>query len=355
MTSFAEFQGFNAELAALIRAGIPLESGIASLEQSASGGLAALSQRVQDRLRQGRTLVEALRQEEGHFSEAYLATVEAALRADELPAALDALATFGRTTEDVRQHIRVALLYPKIVAVMAYLLFAIFLRFAFNRWFQVMEDFGYPMTGFIGVVHALWQLPNYVFVLIPIAAWIVIQIGLGLWSTWAAGSHAGMLSSRELMRRGFWLPGVRGIYDALSVSQVCGLLSLLLRHNVPLGEALALVSRASTNSTFANSLAAMAMGVQSGKSLQAVAATADLPWLLRETLLTLGQSSQLAEGLHQAATVYRRRALRRADLVQRYAPIALTVVIGGSIAMLYALTVIIPLRTMFGDLMSNWS
>jgi type II secretory pathway component PulF len=76
---------------------------------------------------------------------------------------------------------------------------------------------------------------------------------------------------------------------------------------------------------------------------------------LRETLLTLGRSPQLADGLQQAAVVYQRRALRRADSVQRYTPIVLTVVVGGSIVLIYALMVIIPLKTMFGELMSNWS
>ncbi len=356
MTSFAEFQGFNAELAALIRAGVPLESGLAALERSEAGGLAALSQRVQQRLSEGRTLVEALRQEKGHFSEAYLATVEAALRADQLPAALESLAQFGRTTEAIRQQIRLALLYPKIVTVMAYILFATLLRAAFGRWFTVLqEEYGYAMTGFVGALNWLWQAPNVWFVVAPVVIWVLLQIVVGFVSRVLAGSHAGGLSNRELIRRGFWLPGVAGVYDALSSSQVCGLLSLLIRHHVPLGEALLLVGRAATSGRFANGLMAMAGAVQSGRNLKEAVAVADLPWLLSETLLTLGGSPQLVEGLDQAAAVYQRRAMRRADLIQRYAPVALTVFVGGSIVLVYTLSVIIPFRAMIYDVMSNWS
>ncbi len=355
MTSFADFQGFNAELAALIRAGVPLESGLAAMERSEGSGLAALSQRVQDRLSQGRTLIDALRQEEGHFSEAYLATVEAALRADELPAALDSLAAFGRTAEDVRQQLRIAMLYPTIVAVVAYVLFATFLRIAFVHLFEIMNDFGYAMTGFLGLLHWVWGLPNLLFVIAPLVAWVVLRILMGGISKWAAGSHASGQTTGELIRRGFWLPGVTGIYDVLTTSQVCQLLSLLLRHKVPLAESLALVGRAATSGRFADGLSEMAAAVQSGRSLAEAAANARLPWLLRETLVTLGGSPQLVAGLDQAAVVYYRRALRRADFVQRYAPIALTVIVGGGVVLIYALTVIVPLRTMFGDLMSNLS
>lgn len=355
MASFAEFQNFNAELAALIRAGVPLESGLTAMERSPGSGLAALSRRVQDRLNQGRTLVESLRQEEGHFSETYLATVEAALRADELPAALDSLTAFGRAAEDIRQQIRVSLVYPRIVVILAYVLFATFLRIALGRWFELMQEFGYAPTGFLKVIQTIWQWPDYMFFLTPIGIYVVLRIVMGLYSRWIAGGHSGGLSGRELVRRGFWLPGVKGIYDDLAASQVSSLLSLLLRHNVPLVEALNLVSRAATSGRFSHGLASMAQAVQAGQSLSEAVARAELPWLLRETLLTLGRSPQLAEGLQQAAVVYQRRALRKADNVQRYTPVVLTVLVGGGIVLVYALTVIIPLKTMFGELMSNWS
>lgn len=356
MTSFAEFQEFNAELAALIRAGVPVESGLGALESQDGRGLATLSQRIQTRLTEGRTLIDALRQEEGHFSEAYVATVEAALRADQLPAALESLAQFGRTTESIRQQIRIALLYPKIVVVMAYILFATLLRFSFGRWFQVLhEEYGYQMTGFAGLLDWLWRLPNVWFLVIPVVIWVLLTIVVGFVSRLFAGSHAAGLSNRELMRRGFWLPGVAKVYDLLASSQVCGLLGLLVRHNVPLAEALPLVGRAATSGRFANGLIAMAGAVQSGRSMKEAVAVADLPWLLRETLLTLGGSTQLADGLDQAAAVYQRRAVRQADLVQRYAPVVLTVFVGGGIVLVYALSVIIPFRTMIQDVMSNWS
>lgn len=356
MASFAEFQEFNAELAALIRAGVPVESGLAALERGDRRGLSGLSQRVSLRLSEGRTLVDALRQEEGHFSDAYLAAVEAALRADQLPKALDALAQFGRVTDSIGQQIRIALLYPKIVAVMAYVLFATFLRYSFGRWFFVLEhDYGYAMTGFVGALNWLWQIPNVWFVVAPVVIWIGLRLIAGFVSRMFAGPHAANVSTRELIRRGFWLPGVTKVYDNLASSQVCGLLSLLIRHRVPLAEALPLVGRSATSGRFADGLIAMAAAVQSGRSLPDAVAMADLPWLLRETLLTLGGSPQLAEGLDQAAVVYQRRALRQADLIQRYTPVVLTVFVGGGIVLLYTLSVIIPFRVMIHDVISNWS
>ncbi len=356
MTTFTEFQEFNAELAALIRAGVPMESGLAALERGESRGLSALSHRVQGRLSEGRSLIEALQQEEGHFSEAYLATVEASLRADELPRALDSLAEFGRTTDGIRQQLRIALLYPKIVAVMAYVLFATLLRLSFGRWFGVLQtEYHVEMTGIVGVLNWLWQLPNVWFVIAPVVIWIGLRISAGLVGRVLAGAHAAKLSTTEVIRRGFWLPGVTKVYDCLASSQVCGLLSLLVRHRVPLAEALSLVGRAATSGRFAEGLLAMSAAVRSGRSLPDAVAVADLPWLLRETLLTLGGSPQLAEGLDRAAGVYHRRAMRRADLIQRYAPVVLTVFVGGGIVLVYTLSVIIPFKTMIQDVMSNWS
>jgi general secretion pathway protein F len=351
-----DLRAFNMELAALVRAGIPLETGLATLARSGAGQLSELANRIELQLQQGLSLVDALRQEGGAVTPVYLATVEAALRADQLPIALVALTEFGRTSEEIGQRIRLALLYPRIVTVLAYLLFCLMLGTIYPYFHRdLIEDYGVQPSRMMQAFLTLSEHLKIFGVAIPLIL-IVAGLGLKLWiSTVSGADYLPRCDRWQLYRRGFWLPGVRKTYDDVEASLVSGLLALLVRHEVPLAEALRLVAPTSSSRRLADGLELCATAIQSGADLRGLRSIRELPALLRETLVSLAASKRLGDGLDQAALVYQRRAVRRSEWLRTLLPTLAIVVIGGGVALLYCLSVVLPMRWMYLDLFTNIS
>lgn len=356
LTTAAEFQAFNTELAALLRAGLPLEPGLRALANTGRGSLASLSRRVSQQLHEGRSLVDALRSEDSPISATYAATIEAAMRAGELPLALEALGRFGRTGEDIRQRIRLAMLYPRIVMLAAYLLFGIFLSVSYPRFMRfAWEEYGAERSPLIEILDALSGTMTYWFWPAPIVAWLLWQ---GFTMAVSSVNGAGRFETVgvfELARRGFWLPGVARVYDDLEASQVAGLLSLMVRHSVPLPEALELVARSVTSSTLRRGLLEAAAGLRQGAALSAASLVRGLPRFLGETLFSEKTSARLADNLEQAATIYQRRALRHSEWIRVVFPTLVTFIVGGGIVLLYVLAIMLPIRAMYTQIFMHLS
>ena len=110
----------NDEMAALVRAGIPLEQGLTALGQDTPGKLGVLATRLADRLRSGESLAEILQKDELAFPPVWRSVVLAGLRSGHLPAALEGLSQTVRRAADVRRSIAVSLIYPIVVVAIAF-------------------------------------------------------------------------------------------------------------------------------------------------------------------------------------------------------------------------------------------
>ena len=63
----------------------------------------------------------------------------------------------------------------------------------------------------------------------------------------------------------------------------------------------------------------------------------------------------MTAGLEEAATQYRERAIRAAEWYSEYAPILLTLVIGGAVTLAFTLLVFWPYTSLLHDLAEwNW-
>src|SRR3954453_21719550 len=98
-----DFIALNDEIAALVRAGVPLERGLLDVGGDVRGRLGGLATSLGNRLNQGESLPEALEAEGDKFPRVYRAVVDAGLRAGRLPVALEGLATYARGFIELRQ------------------------------------------------------------------------------------------------------------------------------------------------------------------------------------------------------------------------------------------------------------
>jgi general secretion pathway protein F len=146
--SIDQFIALNDELAALVRAGFPLERGLRELGRDIPGALGDTVNVLATRLNHGETLPQALAAEQHRFPGVYRAVVQAGLKAGRLSAALEGLASFARSYADVRRSIGMALIYPLIVLMMAYGLLLFFLLRIVPMFLDTFSFFRRSTEGF---------------------------------------------------------------------------------------------------------------------------------------------------------------------------------------------------------------
>jgi type II secretory pathway component PulF len=344
MASLQELQALNTEMASLARVGVPLELGLSHLSRTLPRRLGSLAGRIASRLQEGRSLVEALHLEGRAVSPTYVAVVEAALEANRLPAALDALAEYGAVVQDMRRRVTLALLYPGIVAVFAYVLFVFFILKVTPTIIATLELSPSNVIPLMQFLEMLWQSSSVWVPLAPIAIILLLTFVSRVLSAAAnvrVDSGGGFLN-------GTWFPGVTGLYADLDRSQSAGLLGLLVDHGIPLPRALRLTAAATRSSRLSGICGRLATGIEQGQSLRTLIEQEDHLAPLIARLFAAGeQEGRLGAALAQAATIYRRRAMRRADWLRTILPPVLVTVVGGGITLLYALTLFLPLRSLW--------
>jgi len=341
MASIHELQALNREMASLARAGVPLELGLYHVSRTLPRRLGTVAGRVSDRLKEGRSLIDALHLEGPAVSPAYVAVVEAALEANRLPDALDAVVEHGTAVQDLRRRIALSLLYPSLVVVLAYGLFWLFVLKVTPTVIATLElapeKIAFPMS----LLRQVWQAAN--------TWWWLAPLGFALLLVFLARLLLAATNVLPAYGHGFfggaWIPGVSRVYADLDRAQVTGLMRLLVERNIPLPKALRLAGAAAESPRLRGALMRLAEGSEHGVALQELVEDEPrLPRLISALFMAGEREGHLADALAQAATIYRRRATRRADWLKTVLTPMLVTLIGGGVTMLYGAALFIPLR-----------
>ena len=331
----------NHEIAALARAGVPLELGLRGLSGSVPSRLGRLTERLADRLSNGQSLIEALEQEGPAVSPVYTAVVGAGLESGRLGEALESLTLSAQIERDARQRVSLALLYPAVVSVIGYALLVLFVVTVAPAYLSTAEMFRFPDTLVFKTLRVLhWTVPVWGG-LIP-AVTVLLFVGLVL----MRGRQAGRLMAWSLV------PGVASVHRSLNWAQFVELLRLQVSHGLPLEKALRRAGDATDDHRLRAAVAQVSDELQRGGSLaEALPRAKALPPLMRWMLATSERQGTLVETLQLLAESYRRRAIQHATMFMFWLPLLTTVCISGTIVLIYGLLFFIPLRELWHGLM----
>jgi general secretion pathway protein F len=351
--SLDQLLALNDEIAALVRAGIPLEKGLTELGQEAPGKLGVLASRLSERLQAGESLVEILEKDETTFPPVWRAVVLAGIRSDHLAAALESLSRTGRRAVELRRSMALALVYPSIVVTLAFFL----LVFSFTTLVPVVANAYTDLTGTLNPVLAtladvgarveIWGAAVPVLAALLFAWWW--QRSGRLMRTFRGGdSRRRFLFGRRGGRR-YW-PIRQALSDG-KMATFAELLSLLDKHQVPLPEAIVLAADASGDRALSGAARKIAQRLQTGETF---AHRHDLPAafppLLGWSIVAGMGHRSLQRALSASAEMYRRRALQAANWAIVYLPMVLTVVLGGGAVVLHAAVIFFPLISLMYQL-----
>jgi len=344
--SLADLTAINDEIAALARAGVPLEKGLRELGPDLPRRLAQISAGISERLSLGQSLAEAIGDRSSGFPPIYRAVVEAGVRAGRLPAALEGLAGSARRLAEVRRFVSAAMIYPLIVLLMAYGLFVYFVVALLPKLVATFEA-GRPGAA---------RLPRFVEALRDIGpgiAWwgptvlALVLLAVGIW--WYHSKQSLILQGRGGMLT--WIPAIGRLARTADRSCLTDLLVLLLQHGVALHEAIPLAAEATGNPTLAASARRISEALERGASLASSGETVrGFPSLVTWLVSNEKSQARLVPLLKHTAENYREQVLRQAAWIKLYLPVIFVVAIGGTAVTLYALSVFVPMADLLKHL-----
>jgi type II secretory pathway component PulF len=335
----------NEEIAALVRAGVPLERGLVVAGRDLRGRLGRIAIALSKRLSRGESLPEALEGEEQSIPPLYRAVVEVGARSGRLPIALEGLAKYVRGYAEARAAIGLALWYPLLVLTLAYVLFVGMAWLAVPRFVQAFDSLGLGATAplrwltWVGESAPYWWPAGPILLIVLLIAWVR--------SGRAARFQAGEWS---------WLwffPWMRSILANYETANFSELLGLLLEHRVPYPSALVLAAESTGDARLTRGARQIAEAIARGESAAVALGKIDrrtfLP-MLRWVLATGQEQGSLVAALDNLADVYRKRASYQADKLSVFLPTFLMIAIGATATLFYALALFIPLTSMLREL-----
>jgi general secretion pathway protein F len=342
--SIEQLVALNDEIASLVRGGMPLELGLRELGADSAGALRQITDSLAARMQTGASLAEALEGEQQRLPATYRTVVTAGIRAGRLPAALEAISNYARELIELRRQISLALLYPLIVVVLAYVLFILFVGHVVERFRETYEVFRIPLPWLLATASQAtewatrwwWAFPLFVF---SLAAW------------WVATGGAQVLAFSGVTQPLGWFPFIGWISRHYRRANFAELLALMIEHQVPLPEGLRLAGAASGDSRLQKSGRNLATAIERGDQVaHGRVHRYGLPPFLYWVLSSGQQRGDLVRLLRHSSAIYRRKALNLSRWFRTLFPVAAAVVIGGSVTALYALTLFGPLAQFWQDL-----
>lgn len=327
----------NDEITALVRAGVPLEGGLAAIGGDMPGKLGRISRDLAERMKRGQSLGEVLAERSRDFPPVYRAVVEAGLRCGRLSVALEGLAEATRRLAEMRRAVASAFVYPLIVLLVAWGLFTLFVTKLAPNIAPVLHSFHSSGADSVTLLARWGESAAYWAGIVP----LLVLLLFGSW--WFASARPSLVQSRWSGLAFGWFPWARRMLRYARTATLAEVLALLVEHAVPLDEALELAGAASGAPRTSQATRRLADAVRRGEPLSAAhGERIAFPPMLRWLMSSGGQRGTLVASLRHAAQTYRSRALRQAHRVRLMLPLVLTVVIGGGAALAYATTSLLP-------------
>ena len=249
---------FTRQLVTLTKAGVPLISGLQTLqEQSTSAGLKQVITSLLYDLDKGESLSTALSHHPNVFSELYYAMVRVGEATGQLDEILMRLSELGEYDVEVKEKIKTATFYPKLIVTIMFCAFLFITTFVLPRFTSFFEQAGVELL--VTTKFLLWlnfMLRHYWFLDIAVVGGVVYGIRYFL---------------KTPVGRNLWdgiklkIPMFGKLFHQFAMSRFARTCSITTRSGVPILEALEIVSHSVGNVRISKDILRVRESVRSGK------------------------------------------------------------------------------------------
>ena len=293
----SDFLILNQQFNTLIKAGLPILRALDLLaERAASPRLRPIIAQIRDRVREGKSLSEAVN-EAGVFSKVFSTAILAGEKSGNLPGVLDYYITYQKVSTAVRKRILATLVYPALLVTVAILVVTYLVTVVVPKFAALYHDMNVELPTATRLLIAI-TVDYRSAILGGLAGSIVLLIGVFFWSRSEEGGRA-------FDKLKFRLPMVGDTIKKFQVSQFCRTLATLLTGGTPLVAGLQTAGDAIDSPLLRSSITQATQMVREGDSLNAaLASTGTMPELALD-MIEVGESSgALAPMLTSVAEFY---------------------------------------------------
>ena len=318
-----DFLLFNQQLAALVRAGIPILQAITMLRRrAASARLRQLLGDVEEKIRGGMALSAAFAAQGPVFPRIYTASILAGERSGALDEVLARYNVYMRRGVEIRRKIRGALAYPLFLLFASFGMVAFLTTYVVPRMSRLFEGFGsnLPTITLLVVGVSDWMAAN-LFWFGP--AVVGAAVAFYVWTRTPAGQ---LFVDRTLLK----LPVAGQLLVQLSVAQVTRSLSTLLAGGITLVESWEIAAEAITNKELRARSGAILPLIREGRSFtESLESAGWFPPLALDMVGVGERSGSLREMLDEVAAFYDAESEVRLEQLTTILEPAILLVMGG--------------------------
>jgi type IV pilus assembly protein PilC len=319
-----DFLLFNQQLAALIRAGIPILQAITMLrKRAASSRLRAVLGNVEDAIRGGDSLSTAFAQQGAIFPRIYTASILAGERSGALDEVLGRYVKYMRRNVELRRKIRGALAYPLFLLCASFGMVAFLTIYVVPRMSELFSDFN--KNG----------LPTVTVIVVGISGWLTtnlywfgpLVIGGALAFYFWSRTPSGRLTIDSTLLK---IPLVGKLLVQLSVAQATRSLATLLAGGITLVESWEIAAESITNRELRRRSSSILPMIKEGRTFtESLEAARWVPALALDMIGVGERSGSLREMLDEVSTFYDAESEVRLEQLTTTMEPAILVLMGG--------------------------
>lgn len=297
---------FTGELAVLLESGLPLDRSLVVLMDLTEGNenLTKLVTRVLEKVKSGSSLTDAI--EKRHtdnpgsskvFTKFYLNMIRAGEAGGSLGEVLARLAEYMERTQELKDTVSTALIYPVILLVMSLTSLFVMLIFVVPQFTEMFESAGKALPVSTQIVVALADFLRRYW-------WLIIGTVLSV-STYMRFQLADPVSKKKWDRRFLKLPLLGNIILNKETANISRTLGTLLGNGVSILSALTIVRETVENLEIAEAIEDAEEQLKQGKNMSAALLEKNLLPKMATQMIKMGEETgRLEEMLLRVATIY---------------------------------------------------
>jgi len=314
------------QLATLLQAGLALDEALTIVEELMERPRErACIRGLHDKISGGATLADAMAAESSAFPDFCVSMVRAGEAGGSLDAVLARLAEYLERSRAAREHIKSALVYPAIVAVICIGSIAVLLGFVVPRFRPLFDQAGTALPASASALLAASDFfADY---------WWVALLALAAAAAIAYRQFRNLAARKAWQRFALRLPLVGPLISKFEIVQLSRTLGTLLKNGVSLLNALAITRETTRNVVFGEAIALVAERAQTGKGLaEPMRASGVFPALVVHLMRVGEESGRQDEMLFKLAEIYEGELRQSTDRLLALIGPALTIVMGAIVA-----------------------
>ena len=297
-----EIMHFSRQIAAFVRAGIPLIDAIETVREGTKNErFRAVLQDVAEQIQSGIPFSEALARHRVVFPNYYIGILRSAEITGQLDVVLDQLSLYLERDLEARQKVKSAMTYPAIVFIMSIVTVVILVAFVLPRF-----------TGFFREFDAKLPLPTQLMLdfsdFTQTYWWAILGttliVGFSIWA--ALRTDGGKRTRDKIFLRS---PLIGDIVQYAVVERFCRIISAMMKAGVPLPEAMQAAIEGTNNKVFEDGLVKVRERMLEGEGIAGPITASELFPAAATQMLRVGEETGTLDQQLDATAAYYAREL----------------------------------------------